>query len=1150
MFRRNLSIVVLGLLTLIVLAAGAQAQSIAVHWAGYGGSGGTLATPISPGTPDGIQLPDASYNSNWTNALANWYQYGTTYTSLQDSTSAATTAVLTSYAANSNCGSYWATAGSASGTDNLLLGPGGGNGGGGGGSPIPNVITGIPYTDYEIIAYVNGLYGGNQAIWLDSTPGTSNSVNAPVSGSRYYFAQTGTNPGFVKITNNTDNTTYSAGNYVVWTGLSGGNQTLWTSRWSSSGIDNGNSGQGITGFEIVNTPPANMPTWANAVTGFWSVSANWTGGSVLPPNADGATAVFKASTSSSVSIGIDEPVTVGNLTLGAGGAGGGYTLASYASNYTLTLSNTGAHAPAQITVIDGTHDIIAPVVLNSSLVVASTTSSPWTLTFDANSSITANSSTAGLTMNAPNGTLILAGSNTYGGTTSVNNGTLEALNMTSLPGAGSNKISVAAGATLAVQTGDGTNGWSGPQIDSLLANTTWASTASVLGIDTNNGDFTYGSNITQAISLSKLGANTLTLTGSNTSYPGATTVSAGSLQLGDGATDVSLHTSSMTNNSGVIYNVAVSQTASYSITGAGTIYKFGGGQLTLNGSNSYTCPINVSAGGVTVNSGTLSLLNHNAGAGTSTIGAVAMVGTLSVADGTVNFNSTKNNGLLVLPGTSTGTVVVGPPSGGQLPTLGIVDVRATPATGTLNATNSLAITGGLKLPGGIGATISSGNSFAATGANLANTSVASKLILSGGTLTLALPQSIGVHWGGYEGGILSPVTGTDGVVPQDNWNNVQGHYGGASYSNLTENTGGTSSVGVSLGSNSMGASFPWSATGPIPGVSNLLVGCWGNNGGTANANARANVITGIPYPSYEIIAYVNNPYGGNATTWLDGTPNNPNSTNAPATGSQYYYYPTLNAPGFVAITNTTSGTYPTGNYAVWTGLSGPTQTIWQTGNDTNHAIYGFQVVDTAPTTVDLPLMAIAVTSNATLDFGATGGTDQTLGGLSLTAGSGGGTQLTLQNALNVNFNGISATYPSGGTGAATASIVGGTSAPVISLAASSSVSVDPNVTLTIGQTIGNSPAGPTTLDKTGNGTLVLTGTDIYTGGTIVAHGTLIVQDAAAIANGTSLTVGNASAFPAPVVPASAVAPVPEPATWALLATGLAFVIGYRRGRRR
>jgi len=63
------------------------------------------------------------------------------------------------------------------------------------------------------------------------------------------------------------------------------------------------------------------------------------------------------------------------------------------------------------------------------------------------------------------------------------------------------------------------------QIDSLAANTNWSNGGGALGIDTTNGDFTYGSNITQAMELTKLGANTLTLTGVPHSYTGGTTVS-------------------------------------------------------------------------------------------------------------------------------------------------------------------------------------------------------------------------------------------------------------------------------------------------------------------------------------------------------------------------------------------------------------------------------------------------------------------------------------------------------------------------------------------------------------------------------------------------------------------------------------------------
>ncbi len=98
----------------------------------------------------------------------------------------------------------------------------------------------------------------------------------------------------------------------------------------------------------------------------------------------------------------------------------------------------------------------------------------------------------------------------------------------------------------------------------------------------------------------------------------------------------------------------------------------------------------------------------------------------------------------------------------------------------------------------------------------------------------------------------------------------------------------------------------------------------------------------------------------------------------------------------------------------------------------------------------------------------------------------------------------------------------------------------------------NSAAGVLALAVVGGGTLTLTGTNTYLGGTAVADGTLILTNKEAVADGTSLTVGNASAFPAPVVPlsapsAAAVTPVPEPSTLALLAAaGVAVAILSRR----
>ncbi len=106
----------------------------------------------------------------------------------------------------------------------------------------------------------------------------------------------------------------------------------------------------------------------------------------------------------------------------------------------------------------------------------------------------------------------------------------------------------------------------------------------------------------------------------------------------------------------------------------------------------------------------------------------------------------------------------------------------------------------------------------------------------------------------------------------------------------------------------------------------------------------------------------------------------------------------------------------------------------------------------------------------------------------------------------------------------------------------------------------NSASGLLALSVVG-GTLTLTGTNTYLGGTSVSNGTLIVTNNEAIADGTDLTVGDPTAFPAPVVPSpsasagaasagAAIAPVPEPGTLALVAAGAVAAIEWRRRKMR
>jgi autotransporter-associated beta strand protein len=125
-------------------------------------------------------------------------------------------------------------------------------------------------------------------------------------------------------------------------------------------------------------------------------------------------------------------------------------------------------------------------------------------------------------------TLTLTGTNSYSGGTNVMAGTLTFLN----PAAKTGSTTVAAGATLGLGVGAGL--FSLTDVDDLWANTlanVSMDAASGVGIDTTAGDLSYATSQSGSRSLTKLGANTLTVSGDN-SYTGLTTVSVGTLKLG------------------------------------------------------------------------------------------------------------------------------------------------------------------------------------------------------------------------------------------------------------------------------------------------------------------------------------------------------------------------------------------------------------------------------------------------------------------------------------------------------------------------------------------------------------------------------------------------------------------------------------------
>jgi hypothetical protein len=229
----------------------------------------------------------------------------------------------------------------------------------------------------------------------------------------------------------------------------------------------------------------------------------------------------------------------------------------------------------------------------------------------------------------------------------------------------------------------------------------------------------------------------------------------------------------------------------------------------------------------------------------------------------------------------------------------------------------------------------------------------------------AAGDSVSVHWAWYDNykdannqvvNYPTPVSDSsitaitnptgDGVVNSMVWNNVGTKWmdvdtGATPGTNLLDSNGAATTASVAF---VHPTASNWWVTGPTAGTDNLLVGPWGGDGG--EGAIMSNQINGIPYSSYEIIAYVNDGAGGSdMTVWLDSDPGAPSPSNAASV--QYYFHNTGTSPGFVPITNTTSGTFPLGNYAIFTGLNGATQTLWLNGTDGNKGFTGLQIVDTS-----------------------------------------------------------------------------------------------------------------------------------------------------------------------------------------------------------
>ncbi len=229
-------------------------------------------------------------------------------------------------------------------------------------------------------------------------------------------------------------------------------------------------------------------------------------------------------------------------------------------------------------------------------------------------------------VNVTGGTVVLTGSNTYTGNTDILNGATLAL------GAGGTTGSLAGGNTVGIDTGG------------------------TLRINRSDG-VTLSGAISGAGTLEQAGGGTTTLTAAN-SY-GATTVSGGVLQVGNGGASGTLGSGAITLNGGTTLRVDRTGT----LTLAGTNVIGGTGTLDQHGSGTTVLTADSSAafsGAVDVTGGTLRVSGLTANAGTGTI-ALGTVGQLDIAgNATVTNTITAGTGAVIsASGSSGGTLGAG-----------------------------------------------------------------------------------------------------------------------------------------------------------------------------------------------------------------------------------------------------------------------------------------------------------------------------------------------------------------------------------------------------------------------------------------------------------------------------------------------------------
>jgi autotransporter-associated beta strand protein len=525
-------------------------------------------------------------------------------------------------------------------------------------------------------------------------------------------------------------------------------------------------------------------------------------------------------------------ITAGSLSIGNGGTFGSIAgnvadnaslifNRSDSSTYAGVISGAGSltQAGAGTLILTGDSTVTGPTTINGTLqlgnggaggsVASSAIFDNGALVFDHNNSFTVSAviANAGGVQQIGSGTTILTADNTYSGGTTITTGTLQLGNDGTT---GSVQGPITDNGNLAFNrsdnitlgnaiTGSGALTQNGSGILTIASNTTYGGgttiaagtlqignggvTGSVTGNIADNGalvfnrsdSVTESGTISGSGTLTKTGAGALILTGNN-NFTGLTTITSGTLQVGNGGTTGALR-GDVADGGALVFNRSDTSTYQGAISGAGSVSNSGAGTTILTGNSSYTGGTSITAGTIQLgNGGTTGAITGNvADAGTLAFArsdAVTFAGVISGSGGI----DQRGPGVTTLTGTSSftgvtnvsgGTLLV---NGSAVPSSGAV-VQAGGTIGGTGAISSLNVAnGGTVAPGtgagSIGILNVSGNLVLASGANYAfdTTSTTNDLLAVSGSAALNGTLIVNPIGSGFTYGQVIPVVSAGSVT--------------------------------------------------------------------------------------------------------------------------------------------------------------------------------------------------------------------------------------------------------------------------------------------------------------------------------------------------------------------------------------------------